>query len=199
LINKSNIPSGGDFSLKLEELIESGFVTEYPYYQNKKQLSLYRLSDEYSKFYIKFIERNKNGGEGTWQKVRVTQSYASWSGFVFETLCLKHIQQIKKALRIDAIYTVSSSWFNKNAQVDLLIDRSDNVMQICEMKFYSAPFSIDKKYYLNLKNKISELRKETNTRKNIFLTLITTYGIRENEYSRELLQSSLDLAALFID
>jgi hypothetical protein len=199
LINQSKISSSGDFTSKLEELIESGFVTDYPYYQNKKQLTLYRLSDEYSRFYLKFIDNNKNGGAGTWQKLYTTQSYLSWSGFAFETLCLKHIQQIKKALRIDAIYTTSSSWFNENAQVDMLIDRSDNVMQLCEMKFYNAVFTIDKSYYLNLKNKIAALQQHTKTRKNIFVTLITSYGIKENEYSKDLVHSHLEMDVLFID
>jgi uncharacterized protein len=199
LINQSKISSGGDFSSKLEELIESGFVTDYPYYQNKKQLTLYRLSDEYSRFYLKYIENNKNGGAGTWQKLYTTQSYLLWSGFAFETLCLKHIRQIKKALRIDAIYTTSSSWFNENAQVDMLIERSDNVMQLCEMKFYNAVFTIDKSYYLNLKNKIATLQQDTKTRKNIFVTLITSYGIKENEYSKELVHSHLGMDDLFID
>ena len=144
LIVKSKLPSGGDFSLKLEELVESGFVTDYPFYQNKRQLTLYRLSDEYSRFYLKFIAFNKNGGEGTWQKLSTSQSFQSWSGFVFETLCLKHILQIKKALRIDIIYTHETCWFNENAQIDLLIDRADNVMNVCEMKFYNSPFVIDK-------------------------------------------------------
>jgi hypothetical protein len=176
LINQCKMSSSGDFSSKLEELIESGFVTDYPYYDN-----------------------NKNGGDGTWQKLYTTQSYLSWSGFAFETICLKHIQQIKKALRIDAIYTTSSSWFNENAQVDLLIDRSDNVMQLCEMKFYNAVFTIDKSYYLNLKNKIAALQRHTKTRKNIFVTLITSYGIKENEYSKELVHSHLGMDVLFID
>ncbi|MCU0421207.1 MAG: ATP-binding protein [Bacteroidia bacterium] len=199
LINQSGIPSGGDFSVKLDELIESGFVTEYLYYQNKKKLTLYRLTDEYSRFYLKFIEINKHGGDGTWQKLYNSQSYHSWSGFGFETLCLKHIEQIKKALRIDAIHTTSSSWFNENAQVDMLIDRSDNVMQLCEMKFYNTEFTIDKSYYLNLKKKITALQEYTNTRKNIFVTLITTYGIKQNEYSQELVHSQLEMDALFID
>jgi hypothetical protein len=199
LINQCKLSSSGDFSSKLEELIESGFVTDYPYYQNKKQLTLYRLSDEYAKFYLKFIDNNKNGGDGTWQKLYTTQSYLSWSGFAFETICLKHIQQIKKALRIDAIYTTSSSWFNENAQIDMLIDRSDNVMQLCEMKFYNTVFTIDKSYYLNLKNKIAALQQDTKTRKNIFVTLITSYGIKENEYSKELVHSHLGMDVLFID
>ena len=199
LIVKSKLPSGGDFSLKLEELVESGFVTDYPFYQNKRQLTLYRLSDEYSRFYLKFIAFNKNGGEGTWQKLSTSQSFQSWSGFVFETLCLKHILQIKKALRIDIIYTHETCWFNENAQIDLLIDRADNVMNICEMKFYNSPFIIDKKYYFNLKNKISELQKASKTRKNIFITMLTTYGIKENQYSNELVQMSLGMDVLFVD
>lgn len=199
LIVKSKLPSGGDFSLKLEELVESGFVTDYPFYQNKRQLTLYRLSDEYSRFYLKFIAFNKNGGEGTWQKLSTSQSFQSWSGFVFETLCLKHILQIKKALRIDIIYTHETCWFNENAQIDLLIDRADNVMNVCEMKFYNSPFIIDKKYYFNLKNKISELQKASKTRKNIFITMLTTYGIKENQYSNELIQMSLGMDVLFVD
>lgn len=199
LIVKSKLPSGGDFSLKLEELVESGFVTDYPFYQNKRQLTLYRLSDEYSRFYLKFIAFNKNGGEGTWQKLSTSKSFQSWSGFVFETLCLKHILQIKKALRIDIIYTHETCWFNENAQIDLLIDRADNVMNVCEMKFYNSPFVIDKKYYFNLKNKISELQKASKTRKNIFITMLTTYGIKENQYSNELVQMSLGMDVLFVD
>jgi uncharacterized protein len=199
LVKNSGIASGGDFSLKLEELIESGFVSEYAYYHNKKQLTLYRLSDEYSKFYIKFIEKNKNGGEGTWQTLSASQSYKSWSGFTFETVCLKHVKQIKKALKIDAIYSTNHSWFNENTQVDLLIDRADNIINLCEMKFYNAQFTIDKKHYLNLKNKVAELHTDTKTRKNIYLTMITTFGVKENEYSKELVQNDLNMSCLFVE
>ncbi|AYD47792.1 AAA family ATPase [Arachidicoccus soli] len=199
LIEKSGIPSGGDFSIKLEELMESGFVSEYPYYGKKKKLTLYRLSDEYSKFYLKFIQNNRNSGPGTWQRLHKSPSYISWAGFSFETLCLKHISQIKKALRIDAIYSTNSSWFNENAQVDLLIDRDDNIMNLCEMKFYNASFAIDKNYYLNLKNKIAALQQEANTHKNIFLTMVTTFGVTDNAYNRELVQNTIELDSLFSD
>ena len=148
---------------------------------------------------IKKGVNDKKNLNNRYQKLYSTQSYLSWSGFAFETLCLKHIQQIKKALRIDAIYTTSSSWFNENAQVDMLIDRSDNVMQLCEMKFYNAVFTIEKSYYLNLKNKIAALQQDTKTRKNIFVTLITSYGIKENEYSKELVHSHLGMDVLFVD
>jgi hypothetical protein len=197
LMEKMKTQSSGDFSLKMEELIESGFVSEEGFYGNKKKLSVYRLSDEYSKFYLKFIDDNKNGGEGTWQQLSATPSYKSWSGFVFESICLKHIVQIKRALRIDAIYSTSSCWSNEYAQIDLLIDRADNVINVCEMKFYNGPYTLDKKYYLNLKNKITELQRDTKTRKNIYVTMITAFGINDNEYSRELVQNSLDIEVLF--
>lgn len=197
LMEKMKTQSSGDFSLKMEELIESGFVSEEGFYGNKKKLSVYRLSDEYSKFYLKFIDDNKNGGEGTWQQLSATPSYKSWSGFVFESICLKHIVQIKRALRIDAIYSTSSCWSNEYAQIDLLIDRADNVINVCEMKFYNGSYTLDKKYYLNLKNKIAELQRDTRTRKNIYVTMITAFGINDNEYSRELVQNSLDIEVLF--
>lgn len=199
LIEKSGIQSGGDFSIKLDELIESGFVSEYSYFQNQAQLTLYRLSDEYSKFYLKFIEKNKHGGMGTWQRMFTRQSYKSWSGFTFETLCLKHIRQIKKALGLEAIYSTNSSWFNENAQIDLLIDRDDHIINLCEMKFHNAPFTIDKKYYARLKNKMSEFQLSSETQKTCFLTMITTYGIRTNQYSNELVQNSINMGCFFQD
>lgn len=198
LIAKSNMASGGDFSLKLEELIESGFVTEYVYLGNKKQLTLYRLTDEYTKFYLKFIQTNRNSGAGAWQRLHKSAGYSSWTGFSFETLCLKHIAQIKHSLRIDAIYSTNSSWFNKDAQIDLLIDRDDNIINLCEMKFYYASFTINKQYYLNLKNKISALQQETKTKKNIYLTMITAFGITDNLYSKELVQNTITLNDLFV-
>jgi AAA+ ATPase superfamily predicted ATPase len=199
LLTKSGIPSGGDFSLKLSELIESGFVSDYPYFKNKKKLTLYRLSDEYSLFYLKFIEHNKNLGAGTWQRLFGGNSYKSWTGFSFETICLKHIQQVKKALKIEVIYSINQSWHNQNAQIDLLIDRDDNVINLCEMKFLNEPFKIDKNYYLSLKNKVAELRMETKTKKNIFITLITSYGLQENAYSTELVQNNLKIDCLFAE
>jgi len=111
---------------------------------------------------------------------------------------LKHVNQLKKAIRIEAIYSKNSSWFNANAQIDLLIDRDDNVMNLCEIKFHKSAFSIDKNYYLNLKNKISELQKETKTKKNIFITMITTHGVKENEYSIELIENKIDINKLFM-
>lgn len=197
IIQKSNIPSGGDFSLKMSELIESGFVTEYTYFGNKKQLSLYRLSDEYTKFYLKFIQNHKHNGKGTWLRLQKSPSYTSWSGFCFETVCLKHIQQIKQALGISALYTIQSSWFHKDAQIDLVIDRDDHIINVCEMKFYQQSFALDKKMYLNLKNKLHTFQTESITRKNLYLVFISAFGIEENAYSHEIIQQQILLKDLF--
>lgn len=197
VIEKSGVPSGGDLTLKLTELIESGFVSEYPYFRNKAKRTLYRLSDEYSLFYLKFIENGRNNGDGTWLGLFTTQSYVSWSGFSFEGLCLKHVSQLKKGLQIQVIRSESSSWFNDNAQIDLLIDRADNVINICEMKFSSAPFTLTKAYAENLRNKIAEFREDSGTTKNTFLVLVTTFGIKENPYRTELVQNELTMDCLF--
>lgn len=197
LLQKSQLNSGGDSTLKLRELIESGFISEYKYFGNKRQLTLFRLSDEYSKFYLKFIQNNRDSGAGTWQRLQAKQNYKIWTGFAFETLCLKHINQIKSALGVASVFTRNSSWFNTEAQIDLLIDRDDNIINVCEIKFYNDPFVIDKNYYLNLKNKLTAFKEASRTNKNIFLIMITSYGIKENKYSRELVQNSIQLTDLF--
>lgn len=163
----------------------------------KKKDFLFRLSDEYSLFYLKFIEPNRKQGKGTWANLFPKQSYKSWMGFAFETICLKHVKKIKQKLGIAQVYTVQSSWFNNNAQIDLVIDRDDGIINICEMKYYSSLFIINKQDYINLKNKISEFRNNTKTRKNIFITMITTYGLTENANSLELVANNLRIDCLF--
>jgi AAA+ ATPase superfamily predicted ATPase len=197
VITKSGLPSGGDLTLKLTELIESGFITEYPYFRNKAKQTLYRLSDEYSLFYLKFIENGRNNGEGTWLNLFSSSSYNSWSGFSFEVLCLKHVRQIKKGLGIEVIRTESSSWFNEHAQIDLLIDRADNIINLCEMKFYSSEFTINKSYAENLRRKIAAFREESETKKNTHLVMITTFGTSDNPYKTELVQNELTADCLF--
>lgn len=197
LMKKSMLPSGGDLSLKLAELSESGFITEYQFFGNRKHLTLYRLTDEYSKFYLKFMDKNLNNDDGNWVSLSQSHQFQIWAGFAFESLCLKLIQQIKKALKIEAVYTVSSCWYNDEAQIDLVIDRADNIINICEIKFSKGTYTIDKKQYMNLKNKIVQLQTDIGSRKNIFLTMISTHGITQNKYSNEIVQNSLTMNDLF--
>jgi hypothetical protein len=136
-------------------------------------------------------------GKGTWLNLQTKQTFKSWSGFAFESICHKHIHQIKKELGIDRIYTIHSSWYTNNAQIDLVINRDDRIINICEIKLYSDTFTINKQYYQELRNKISQFRKKTGSKKNIFLTMITTYGVAENQYSNEIVTNSLTMDCLF--
>ena len=202
LVKRSKLSSGGTFTKIIEELIESGFVEQYKPFGKKVKDTLYRLSDEYSMFYLKFIKDNKTSGMGTWNRLFLSNSFTSWLGFSFETLCMKHIDQIKSALGLSVIYSESAGWTGmgngKGAQIDLLIDRADNVINICEMKFSSASFTITKKYADEIRNKLNVFHTSTQTKKNLFFTMITTYGVEENSYYLELVQNSVDMNSLFL-
>jgi len=201
ILKESKVKSGGTLSKTLFELEESGFIEKYLPYQGKKD-SLYRLTDEYSLFYLKFIEKSKTADSGSWMTIYGKQTYKAWSGFTFESTCIKHIKQIKYALKISGINSYHGSWVGKGtktgAQIDLLIDRDDNVINLCEMKFVNSKFTIDKKYALELANKSNTFQLATKTRKNIFTTFITSYGLVDNKYRKQFVQNELVLDDLFM-
>ena len=200
LSKKSKIPTGGTFTKTIQELIESGFVSQYLPFGKKSKDSLYRLTDEYSMFYLKFMNK-KECGAGTWKKLFNSRSYLSWSGFSFETVCFKHLEQIKTGLGISSIYSRNASWIEKNsengAQIDLLIDRDDNIINLCEMKFSDSIFTITKKYSEEIKNKLSTFKTSTQTRKSLFIVMITTYEVKQNSYSLENVDNNLTMDCLF--
>lgn len=190
IIAACRLSTGGGTTKMLKELEESGFVATYIPFGKSVYESIYKLSDEYSLFYQKFIENAKATGNGTWLRQIQTQSYVSWSGFAFESVCHKHSRQIKKALGITDVLTEESAWRyqppkgtkGQGAQIDLLLDRQDRTINVCEMKFSGDEFVIDKKYAEELDNKLNVFRLETGTKKTLFLTMITTYGVRKNSY-----------------
>jgi len=197
LLTKCNSVDGGNFSKALTELVESGFVSWYKPYQKKKKGALYRLSDEYCLFYLKFMKDTQGAGVGTFEKLFAKQTFKSWSGFAFEGICLKHVEQIKRGLGVDRIYSINSSWANNDAQVDLVIDRDDRRINLCEMKFYSTEYTIDKQYSSRLRNKVQAFKEDTKTRKHVVITMVTTFGLKENEYSISLVENSLTMDILF--
>ena len=201
ILIKSKINSGGTLTKTLLELEESGFIEKYLPYQGTKD-SIYRLTDEYSMFYIKYIENTKPSASGIWIKIFGQPSYKIWSGFSFETICLKHLEQIKEGLKISGIHSINGSWIEKNtqnsAQIDLLIDRDDNVINICEMKFYNTEFAIDKNYAAGIAKKVNSFCSSTKTKKSVFVTFITTYGLVQNQYTRQYVQNELTMDHLFV-
>jgi AAA+ ATPase superfamily predicted ATPase len=202
IINAAEVSSGGRITELLDELLESGFITTWLPYDKKSKEAIYKLADEYSHFYIRFVEHSRSRGNGTWLKFSNGQSWKSWSGVAFERVCLKHIAQLKKVLGISVVYTEESAWryvpkSGTGAQIDLLIDRRDFVIHICEMKYSESLFAIDKKYAGELENKMDVFRRHTKTKKSLFITMVTTFGIKNNEYASRLVQNSITMDALF--
>lgn len=202
MLTKSKIKTGGTLTKTLLELEESGFIEKYVSYQGTND-SIYRLTDEYSMFYIKYIENTKHSSSGIWIKMYGQQTYRIWSGFSFETICIKHVEQIKEGLKISGINTVHGSWIEKNTQngtqIDLLIDRDDNVINLCEMKFYNTEYAIDKKYAKEIAKKVNAFSSSTKTKKSVFVTFITSYGLITNQYSSQYVQSELTMDHLFVE
>jgi hypothetical protein len=203
IIERCGLTSGGWVTQLLDELSESGFITPYIPFGKAYKDSIYRLTDEYSLFYTRFIENSKAKGQGTWLRLADAASWKSWSGLAFESICLKHYRQIKKAIGIADVYAEISSWRyqakkgEQGAQIDLLFDRNDHCINLCELKFSLNEFTIDKNYAAVLRQKQLTFREKTKTRKSLFLTLITTYGAKKNDYYTELIQKEITMQALF--
>ncbi|WP_373550428.1 ATP-binding protein [Haliscomenobacter sp.] len=195
--------SGGTVSKILDELEQSNFITGYSPFGKTTKETVFKLTDEYSLFFLKFIENSKATGAGTWQSKSTGQSWISWCGFAFENICLKHVLQIKKALGISGIYTEQSVWrYSPKAgetgvQIDLLIDRQDNCINLCELKFYKTEFTLDKNMTDNLETKRQVFTEKTGTKKTIFITLISTFGAKQNEYYLQSIQNQFSMKILF--
>ncbi|HRI61504.1 MAG TPA: ATP-binding protein [Saprospiraceae bacterium] len=197
-------PSGGSTTKIMEELLESGFIVEYIPFNRTSKDAIFKLGDEYSLFYLKFIENSKSTGDGTWLAKSAGAAWSSWSGLAFENVCLKHVLQIKKALGISGVYTEQSIWRYRpkddsetGVQIDLLLDRKDNCINLIEIKFSNDEFMIDKKYAVVLRTKRQIFTEKTGTRKSVFLTMLTTFGVKNNDHYLSLIQNQLTIGVLF--
>jgi len=204
IIRACRLTSGGGTTQILDELTESGFITPYIPFNRTKKDSIYKLTDEYSRFYVKFIENSRFHGSGAWARFAAGTSWKSWSGNVFESICMKHTWQLKKALGIAGVHTESSIWRylpqngTQGAQIDLLIDRQDQCINICEMKFSVSKYEITKRYAKELENKLAVFRNNTKTNKTLFLTMITTYDMKNSLNFPGLIQSEITMDRLFV-
>lgn len=202
LSQKAGLESTGSFQRALEELIVSDFVIENIPFGRKKRGTQYRLVDEYSVFYHRLIKPHRKYTPGIWQQMTASQSYKIWAGYAFESLCHKHIPAIKKAIGISAVFTeIYSPRAPMSAeldgfQIDLLIDKKDDTINLCEIKFYSGPFTINKAYYKALLQKRQSFIEYSKTKKQVFITLITNHGLVENMYSREIVDVEIVLEDL---
>lgn len=197
---ESKMADGGGLTRLLDELEESGFIKRYVPFGKLQRNSLYQLTDFFSLFHIKFMKGHASFDKHYWLKMSDHPKHRAWSGYAFEQVCLAHVLQIKRAMGISGVQTEVSSWRSTNkahgAQIDLVIDRRDGIINLCEIKFSISPFSIDKKYDAELRNKVGSFKTETQTKKSTFLTMLTTFGLQSNSYSGNV-QSSFKMDVLF--
>jgi len=210
LIKESKASLGGRTVHRLKELEDSGFIMSFIPYGNEKKGIYYKIIDEYTLFYLYWIEpslssiRKNDQGSGYWLSKSLSPSWKSWAGYAFEAVCYKHIFNIRKALQIDPGAEVGSWRYSprkghdeEGAQIDLLFDRPDDVITLCEIKYNEKPFSIDKLYAKNLLNKEKIYREQTRTKKQIFMSMITSGGLKPTMYSEEIISSQVELENLF--
>ncbi len=197
--------NGGRLTARLNDLCRAGFIEEHIPWQ-KKTGEYYKVIDEFCLFYLNWLDSKKNMRftQSHWLEQSKGQAYAAWSGYAFESICLKHIEQIITTLNIKAGGTISSWRFvprkttETGAQIDLLIDRNDDAITICEIKYTAKPFSIDKQYAKNLLNKVKVFQQKTKTKKQIFIAMISANGLKTTSYSEELISNVVTLDDLFL-
>jgi uncharacterized protein len=201
IVQHTHLETGGAISAILNELETSGFIQSIRPFGKQQRETLYRLTDEYSLFYIHFIEPNQHI-ENYWIKKYNTPAVKAWQGYAFENVCLKHIDGIKHTLGISGILTSESSFYKKKdkqlagCQIDLLIDRADNAINMCEMKFYDGAYTLTEENVKALQHKRNIFQEKTKTKKQLFLTLIAADGVIENKYNM-LIDKHLDASSLF--
>ncbi len=202
LAESLKVQDSGAFSKMLKALVASDFIISYiPFGEGKRSLR-YRLIDPFCIFYMKFVEGRGAMDEGLWSSGQSDQSIVSWRGLAFEEVCLRHTAQIRAALGILGVSASISAWTRtgdeeqEGTQIDLLIERKDNVVNMCEMKFYNEKFTVDKDYYMTLMHRQNILSQALPRRSVVHNVLISTYGQTYGKYS-SVFQSTVTMDDLF--
>lgn len=203
IIAAAKLVNSGDLTNKLEELESCGFIRKYYAFGMKKKNTIYQLMDNFTLFYFHFL-REKPTDEHYWTNQINTPKVNSWMGLAFERVCLMHIKQIKKKLGISGVLTEENAWYCKpdpdkgvfGSQIDMLIVRKDQVINLCEMKYSGSEYTITEKVHRSINQKIHDFTLVTGTRYAIFPTMVTTYGLVQNSYS-DSIQSVVTMEDLF--
>lgn len=201
ILEQTKLNNNSQFSTVLEELEKCGFIRSYIPFGMTKRDVLFQLTDAFTLFHFHYGDENKYQDEAFWTNSLHSARYRAWSGYAFEILCLNHVRQIKQALGIAGIQSRACSWLGKaddgqrGAQIDLLIDRADQTVNICEIKFAQAEYEITRADDENFEHKAEAFFRQTKTRKSLMLTMITTFGIKPNKYSGRI-QREVTLADL---
>ena len=194
--NALKIEDGGDFTNALRNLNDCDFIRQYSAFGKSDRGTLFQLTDLFTLFHLRYVKGYKGQDEHHWQNMLDSPSRRAWSGYSFEQLCLHHIRQIKSKLGISGIQSDVCSWKGDGTQIDLLIDRRDQTINVCEIKFSQSEFEITKQYDTLLRTRLEKFRSASKTRKALHQTFITTYGVKDNAYKGNI-QSEIVLDDLF--
>lgn len=200
----TGISNSGTLTKYLEELAQCGFVRRYRMGAKRTRDSLYQLIDNFTLFHLRFARENTDDDPKFWSSSVNSPLLNTWEGLSFELVCLEHVEQIKRALQIGGVHSLNYAWrcgrpvdeAEQGAQIDLLIDRSDGIVNLCEMKFAPGAYALDADDDASMRRKVSAFKRETGTRKAVHVTYVTTYGLAKNKYAGNV-QSEVTLDDLF--
>jgi uncharacterized protein len=205
IVKATKLSDGGGLSRILEELETCSFITKIPPLLNIKKDTIFRLTDEYSLFYFAFIEGRNAATNANWLQRHTTEKvFKIWQGYAFENLCFKHIEAIKIALGISGIYSTIHSYFAKKTtespgmQIDMIINRADNAINLCEIKFYSDQVTVTEEMANTLRKRRSKFIELSGIKQTVFNTLISTFGHNKNEHSISQIDSEVIVDAFLV-
>ena len=200
IINALHLSDNGSTTTIINNLCRCDFIRRYSAFGKVERNVLYQLTDLFTLFYLKFVKGYNGQDEHRWSNMLESPTQRTWSGYAFEQVCLLHIPQIKKALGINGIQSDVSSWMSADpangGQIDMVIDRKDQTINLCEMKYASIEFEINKSYDRQIQQRRELFRKQTQTRKALHLTFVTPFGLARNKYYSEV-QSEVTMEELF--
>lgn len=206
LVSEGDLSENGKLTQVLEDLEYCGFIRKYKQLGNKVKGTVFQLTDFYTLFYFRFIANNEGGDTEFWSRSLGSTMHNQWAGLAFERVCLTHVNQIKAALSIGGVISSEAAWYSaqnrknsstaRGAQIDLLIDRNDGIIDLCEMKYYADEVSLSEEEETKIENRKLRLREETQTEKAVHAILVTTKGLKRNAHS-DCIQSVVTMEELF--
>ena len=200
IIESTALNIGGKLSTMLEELEECDFIRSFYALGKQKKEIVYQLIDNFTLFHFKFLAGRHSFSANSWSQIILKPQYSAWSGLAFERVCFLHIGQIKRALSISGIISNVYSWQYRpkdnsedGAQIDMLIDRDDQVINLCEIKFAQGEYELTESYTKTLHNRLSTFITHSRTKKGVSLLMITSYGLKRNQWANEIpIQLTMD-------
>jgi AAA+ ATPase superfamily predicted ATPase len=197
----SGLAANGHLTEALSELEQCDFIERYADFTRPKNGAYYYLKDPFTLFYLRYMKNNNTKDEYFWTNYSEDGRHRAWSGYAFELVCKSHLRQLKQGLGISGVSTSTASWRSKEtvpgAQIDLLINRRDGVVNLCEIKYAKHPYTIRKTEAEALERRRSVFAAETKTKNALHITMITTYGLEQKGYF-SLVQSQITMDNLFL-